>query len=356
MHGVMLVDRSTRKPVTRFITWQDRREQTAGKRGLNTGCAVSEGYGGLTISWLNKNGRIKPGITACSIGDYIVLEMSGALATSEQIAASWGFLDIISGVYEQNTVKELGIDKAGLPEVVPDGPVGRIKPEYAEKTGINPDAAIHAPLGDNQASVLGAVGLATDAMVVNIGTGAQISVPVRRPVFIEGIETRPMPRGQYILVGASLCGGLSYDYLMRFFKSAGRHIFKSEISDDEIFSRLNALLAYGSPGADGLKTDPRFKGWRSSGDVKGSISGITDSNFTPSYLVRSFWEGIIGELAGLAEKIPRKKTSIVATGNAVRKNPMIPAMISETFGLPCTMCPFEEGAAVGAAFLAGGRL
>lgn len=60
------------------------------------------------------------------------------------------------------------------------------------------------PIGDNQASIMGVAGLARDVAVVNLGTGGQISIPQPEPVWVDGFETRPMPLGGYVLVGASL--------------------------------------------------------------------------------------------------------------------------------------------------------
>ena len=59
-------------------------------------------------------------------------------------------------------------------------------------------------------------------MLVNVGTGSQFSVFSERCMQAEGLETRPMPGGGWLLVGASLCGGRAYALLAEFFAQTAR--------------------------------------------------------------------------------------------------------------------------------------
>ena len=79
--------------------------------------------------------------------------------------------------------------------------------------------------------------------VVNLGTGGQVSVPHRDYSFVQSLETRPMPFGGFILVGASICGGWSYSYLCSFYQQIIRELSGVELSEAEIYTKMNKLAA-----------------------------------------------------------------------------------------------------------------
>ena len=103
--------------------------------------------------------------------------------------------------------RKAGIDPAILPEVMPgESVIGRTA------DGIE----VVIPIGDNQAGILGLCESEQD-IVLNIGTSSQISkisdiIPEDRT-----LECRPYIGGNYLLLGAGLCGGTSFRMLNEFF-------------------------------------------------------------------------------------------------------------------------------------------
>jgi sedoheptulokinase len=208
-------------------------------------------------------------------------------------------------------------------------------------------------VGDNQASIIGAAGFADDVIVLNLGTGGQISIPQNEYKCVETLETRPMPFGGFILVGASLCGGWSYTCLQKFIQATVSEFAGIELSDEEVYSRMNAIAAETKEGASGIKVDTRFSGTRLEPNLRGSISDIGMDNFTVANLIRGFVEGMIRELADMVSAAgPKDFTEIIASGNAVRKNPVVSEVIESIFGLPCHISFSREEAALGAAYAA----
>ena len=76
-------------------------------------------------------------------------------------------------------------------------------------------------IGDNQASFLGSVP-SDDAVLINVGTGAQISYIVDRDTALEiagdpasGAEIRPYDGKKYLAAGCSLCGGREHSPLLK---------------------------------------------------------------------------------------------------------------------------------------------
>ncbi|MGB2808098.1 MAG: FGGY family carbohydrate kinase [Sedimentisphaerales bacterium] len=367
MHGVLLVS-SELEPQSNLITWRDQRTLASNKPGYidkavealgadmqqRTGCRLHAGYGGATLRWLQENGRLSEGAVALTIADYVAGCLTGVCATEGTHAASWGIFNLQKGEWDSEAIDKLGIPKKVLPTVNSTAkPLGTILPAIAKQIGLGSGVQVCSPVGDNQASIIGAAGFADDVVVLNLGTGGQISIPQNEYKFVETFETRPIPFGGFILVGASLCGGWSYSCLHKFIQATVREFAAAELSDEEIYKRMNAIAAETAKGASGITVDTRFSGTRHDPNLRGSISGIGVENFTVANLARGFVEGMVAELADMASKASIKDfTRIIASGNAVRRNPVVPDVVESIFGLPCYISTNREAAALGAAYAA----
>jgi sugar (pentulose or hexulose) kinase len=367
MHGVLLVN-SDLQPQSNLITWRDQRTLASDKPGSindtfaaldatvheRTGCRLHSGYGGATLRWLQKNGRLSEGAVALTIADYVAGCLTGVIATEATHAASWGIFNPQKSMWDTEVVDKLGITKDVLPEVHSTAQsLGTIQPALVKHLGLGNNVQVCSPVGDNQASFIGAAGFADDVMVLNLGTGGQISIPQNEYKFVETFETRPMPFGGFILVGASLCGGWSYACLKKFIQATVREFAGIQLSDEEVYSRMNAIATETAEGASGITVDTRFSGTRLEPNLRGSISGIGVENFTVANLARGFVEGMVAELADMADRASIKDFSrIIASGNAVRRNPVVLDAIKSIFDLPCYISTNKEAAALGAAYAA----
>jgi sedoheptulokinase len=186
-------------------------------------------------------------------------------------------------------------------------------------------------------------------LVLNLGTGGQVSIPDCTGNFVEGFETRPMPHGGFIHVGASLCGGWSYAYLKNFCGDLVKSVAGIELSDEELYAKINQLAAGAVQNNSVLLVDTRFAGVRGDSSVRGKISGIDTTNFNISNLAYAFLEGMVSELKNMAMPMLAGKHRVVASGNAVRKNSLMPAIIAKIFGMDCAVSVSHEEAAIGAA-------
>jgi sugar (pentulose or hexulose) kinase len=137
--------------------------------------------------------------------------------------------------------------------------------------------------------------------------------------------------------------------------------FGAEQSDDEIFARLSQLAAQTHAGCEGLSAEPFFRGTRREPTRRGVFRGIDLENFSPGHVARAVLEGIAAALAGFVEQhrslseVSDQFTRVIATGNAVRRNPLLAECLARAFGLPIFTSEHEEEAAYGAAILAGVR-
>jgi sugar (pentulose or hexulose) kinase len=257
-------------------------------------------------------------------------------------------------MWDMEAIDKLGIPKKVLPTVnSATKPLGTVQPVIAKQPGLGNSVQVCSPVGDNQAGIIGAAGFAGDAVVLNIGTGGQISIPQKEYKFVETLETRPMPFGGFILVGASLCGGWAYTYLQKFIKATIKEFSTVEVSDEEIYNRMNEIAAETEKGASGITVDTRFSGTRLEPNLRGIISGIGVDNLTIANLARGFIEGMVREIAEMtAAAGVNEFKRIIASGNAVRRNPAVLDVIESIFGLPCYISINREAAALGAAYSA----
>src|SRR5262249_44268421 len=150
----------------------------------------------------------------------------------------------------------------------------------AEATGLPQGLPVFGAIGDNQASYLGSVAERLGTVLVNVGTGGQVAAYVDGFVYDPPLETRPLPRGGYLLVCPGLCGGRTYATLERFFRDVGTEVFHLA-PGEPLFATMNDLAAQVAPGANSLRCEPFFTGTRQDPELRASWSGMTPENFTP---------------------------------------------------------------------------
>lgn len=367
MHGVLLVDRDLR-PLTNLITWRDRRTARSGEPGSiteslsllgpevhqRTGCQLGVGYGGATLRWLDSNGYLPTQCTALTIASYLAAVLTGVPALEETHAASWGIFDLTSYQWDGECIERLALPRRVLPEVRRSSePLAPVTDAIRDSLGIAGAAAVCSPIGDAQASVIGAAGFSPDTIVLNLGTGGQISIPRADYAYNEELDAWPLPFGTFLQLGAALCGGWSYAYLRQFYQSVVRELCGVELSDEDAYERMNALAAASPPGSGGLTADTRFSGTRKDESIKGSVTGMDTSNLTPANLSRAVLEGLVRELHSMWLTSGVQSTSrLVASGNAVRNNPALRSVIARIFDVDCRMSALPEEAARGAGYAA----
>jgi sedoheptulokinase len=351
MHGVLVAD-SDLQPLTNLITWRDRRAEERTPDGrtyleeLGFGAA---GYGAATLYHLRRTGGL-PGRArhVLLIQDWLAAKLAGcAPCTDPTDAASTGLYDVQARRWDAERCEAAGVPPDLLPPVQEAGtPLGRL----------SSGATSHTPLGDNQASVLASFSDPAAQVLVNIGTGGQVSAVTDR--FLRGpdMDARPFPGGRLLSVGASLCGGAAFSYLGEHYARAVRSITGEDVPVDRILSALAGLAAEVGAGAGGLRLDPLLEGKRSDPSLRGALAGMTAANNTPGHWARAFIEGLVAELAGYYAQMlasglgPRCR--LVGSGNGMRLNPVMRQAAGAAFGMPVALPAWREEAACGAALCA----
>lgn len=351
MHGILYLD-AAGTPVSPLYTWQDGRGDLPFEEGLSyaqsltqlTGYPMSTGFGFVTHFYNEKNHLVPQNAAVfCTIHDYIAMLLTGnpTPVTDPGDGASFGLFRVDGGCFDEAAIRKAGMAYGLAPKVVQIPCIGYYKGK-----------PVSVAIGDNQASFLGATGGRTDAMVLNMGTGGQISIFVENWVHCPGLETRPFPGGGYLLAGSSLCGGRAYALLEQFLAGTVESVTGTKY---DCYGALDGLLGSAPKPRDLPRTAPLFQGTREDPTLRGSITGLTTENFTLRHLAWSMLEGMAAELHELYlryEAQGGKPLSLIGSGNGLRKNVYLQQCCQELFGQPLTMSGCREEAAAGAALYA----
>ncbi|MBN1809913.1 MAG: hypothetical protein JW909_12670 [Planctomycetes bacterium] len=372
MHGVVFTD-GAGAPVTNLVTWQDGRgcrrapgtdrtfvEELSRRLGADAlvlaGCPPASGFGGVTILRMAAEGVLPAGCVPLTIHDCMVRRLTGVACTDATDAASWGMCDVSTGRWLEGAAEAAGMEESLLPRILPTGSrAGCLTGGAAARTGIPAGTPVNVAVGDNQASFVGSVVSFADSVLFNLGTGGQMSVAVDRFLRVDGLETRPLLPGHWLLTGASLCGGRAYAVLERFFRDVGKMLFGRD-APGSLFDRMNESGASSCNDAGALRAAMLFDGTRRDPSVRGGIYGIDTGNLTAANLIRAFVNGMVGELVDfyrLAENAGVAASHLAGSGNAVRRNPLVRDEIERRMGMRLSISPWREEAACGAAVLAG---
>lgn len=350
MHGIVYLDENGRC-ISPLYTWQDGRGnlpefdgQTMAEQVLErTGIPVAAGYGLLTHLYHCRKGTVPEGSASIgTIADYLGMRLTGNKRplVHRSNGASLGFFDSRNGCFRKEVMEKLGMDLSVLPELSDEFSV------LGEYRGI----PVTIALGDNQASFLGSVGIKENTLLLNMGTGGQISVLSEQYFEAPGIEARPFVKGKYLLVGASLCGGRAYAILERFFRSYMQAAGAGDRSQYDVMARL---AEKGVHAENGMSVQTTFNGTRVSPDLLGSITGISEDNFTPEGLIYGVLQGMARELYDMYQVISEgtgiRAERLIASGNGVRRNVVLQNIFREMFRADLTLAACEEEAACGAA-------
>ena len=371
MHGIVLVDAKNR-PRCHLITWRDQRATRSSnvqylaadmETAKRCGCRIQPGYGFAILHHLISDDAgfaselLSGDVRVCGIADYVVANLCDLLVTDLTMAASWGGLALRSGDWDSGTLEALEIPESALPPLRKSAePIASISSFQAIELGIDSDAMVCSGIGDHQSSIAGCRPIGDRSCVLNVGTGGQVSLVTTEPESFNNLETRPFTDGYFLITGASLCGGWSYQYLADFFRSILHEFTDKEFDRDSIFAVMNRLGEHAPADANGLVVDPVFLGSRHSRQVTGSIVGVDAVNMEPSNLVRATANGIINELFGYFELMQRPAGRLHAVGNAIRQNPLLVPAIAEQWKIDPIVASRREAAAYGAACLAAVHL
>lgn len=349
MHGILLLDREG-KALSPLYTWKNpfgnypRGQETYAEyvRGITGGNEIS-GRGVVTALYLQEQGQIpKDTAWVCTIGDYAALQLTKTALPRMNVtmAESLGCFDIQRGDFCRKTLKNLGLNPDWFPRVSREDQV----------LGTYRGAGVHSALGDNQCSFLGSTWDFTGSVLLNVGTGQQVSCYAPRYLPASGVEVRSFFDLGYLYVGVSQNGGKSYERFVRLVEDVVRQCTGLEIDG---YEALDRLWQRHRRGHGPLQVIPAIYG-----ELEGLKPGtlqIGDIREEQDFgdLLEGYVRGMARELhrlyLAIPEEIRREKTKFYGAGSGIVKNRILRQLTQEAFGIRLLEEESPEAAASGAA-------
>lgn len=332
MHGIVYTDEKG-NAVSPLYTWQDERAAVEYENGKSfaqhLGCFA--GYGLATDFYNEKNGIVPDNaVSLCTIADYAVMQLCGLDKPLVHItnAASLGCFDTDKNCFTLSNRRIPGVTTEFIS-------AGKYK-----------DIPVCVALGDNQASFIGSVSDSNDALI-NVGTGSQISWLTETPVESDCVENRPFDGKRYLAAGCALCGGRAFAMLEKFFREIAA---LAGCEADSLYHQIDKLLE--SKTETSLNADCRFCGTRNDPSIRGSVSNISENNFTPADMALAVLNGMSSELYDMYKDGGKRAKMLVCSGNGMRKNASLRRITSDMFGCDIKIPLYAEEASYGAALAA----
>ena len=370
MHGLVLLD--ARGEVLRpCIMWNDQRTgpqcaaitETIGAQRLLelTGNPVLPGFTAPKIVWVRER---EPDVynRAAHVllpKDYVRYRLTGEYATEVSDASGSALLDVRHRRWSGEVLAALDIPADWLPKCN-ESPVvsGRISAEAAEETGLLPGTPVVGGAGDQAAQAVGSGIVRQGIVSVTLGTSGVVFVASED--FLLEPEGRlhafchAMP-GAWHLMGVMLAAGGSLRWLR---DTLGKEeVAQAAATGADIYDLLTAQAASVPAGSEGLIFLPYLSGERSphpDPDARGVFFGLT-LRHGKGHMMRAVLEGVaygLRDSLELARGMGLRIEQVRASGGGSR-SPLWKQILADVFDAEILTTNATEGAAFGAALLAG---
>jgi xylulokinase len=370
MHGLVLLD--ARGVVLRpCIMWNDQRtaaqcaaitQKVGAERVLQlTGNPVLPGFTAPKLVWVREHEPevYKRIATVLLPKDYVRYHLTGGFFGEVSDASGTSLFDVGRRRWSDEMLEALDVPREWLPEVT-ESPVvsARVNAGAARESGLLEGTPVVGGGGDQAAQAVG-TGIVTEGVVsVTIGTSGV--------VFAASDTYRVEPEGRlhafchavpgtWHLMGVMLSAGGSF----RWYRDALGDLerIRADESGQDAYDLLTEAAAKAPPGCEGLLFLPYLSGERTpypDPNARGVFFGLT-LRHGKAHLTRAVLEGVTYGLRDSLELMRVLGLSIEqvrASGGGAR-SPLWRQILADVFDTEIVTVNVTEGAAYGAALLAG---
>jgi len=286
--------------------------------------------------------------------DYVRFRLTGERAIDMADASGTLLLDVANRRWSAEVLSKSGIDVGLLPALHESPAVcGKVSAAGAEVTGLRVGTPVVAGAGDQAAGAVG-MGIArAGAVSATIGTSGVVFAATDRPAldpqgrlhtFCHAIP------GRWHVMGVTQSAGLS----LRWFRDRFGVVSKDARDPYDILAEEAASAPAGSEGAFWV---PYLMGERSphlDPTARAALVGLTASH-TRGHIIRAVMEGVAYSLKDtftIFDEMKIPVTSIRLGGGGAR-SPLWRQIQADVYAHEVEIVAAEEGAAYGAAILAG---
>jgi xylulokinase len=362
MHGLVCLDKdgNVLRPA---ILWNDQRTQAecdtmTGTIGFErlivlTGNRALTGFTAPKLLWVRNN---EPDVYAKIAHillpkDYIRFCLTGEYATDMAGASGTSLLDVANRCWSTDVLSALDIPLSWMPKTH-EGPevTGTTNTQAAQQTGLSTGIPVVGGGGDQAAQATGVGAVSPGTVALTVGTSGVVFAPLASYAYEpEGrlhafCHAAP---GQWHFMGVMLSAAGSLQWY--------RDTLAPGVGFDELLNEGVDI----PPGSDGLMFLPYLTGERTPHPdplARGAFVGLTVRH-TRANLTRAVIEGVSFGLRDSFELIKQSeagreiKQIRVSGGGA--KNALWRQILADVLGAPLVTVEALEGAAYGAALLAG---
>lgn len=365
MHGAVLLDEHN-EVIRPALIWCDQRTEPQSKYleklfGLETLIQLTcnpplTNFTLTKLVWVQQNepanwARVRKVMLP---KDYVRLRLTGESAIDVADASGTLMLDVAKRQWSKEVLSKTGIDEKLLPKLFESQNIcGAIHEEGAKATGLKRGTPVVAGAGDQAAGAVG-IGITRPGVVsATIGTSGVVFAATDRPALDPKGRLHTFCHavpGRWHVMGVTQAAGLS----LRWFRDnfgAGK--------DDgrDPYERLSEEAASVPAGAEGTFWAPYLMGERTphlDPSARAAFVGLTASH-TRAHLIRAVMEGVAYSLKDtfsiFAEiKVPVQK---IRLGGGGARSALWRQIQADVYGHEIEIVEAEEGAAYGAAILAG---
>lgn len=360
MHGSVFLDESD-NVIRPALLWCDQRtekqcreitEKIGEERLIELVCnpAVT-GFTLPKLLWLRENepenwAKVR---TILLPKDYVRLRLSGDKASDVADSSGTLLFDVQNRRWSDEMLDATGIDRSMMPQVFESTDVtGKVSKAGAEATGLREDTLIVAGAGDNAAGAIGMGIVAPGTVSATIGTSGVIFIVTDKPKLdLKGRAhtlCHAIP-GRWHMTGVTLGAGLSLKW------------FREHFGNDKSFNELANEAAKIPAGSDGAIWLPYLMGERTphlDPHARAAFVGLTASH-THAHFTRAMMEGVAFSLRDSLEIFRElgAEMNCVRLGGGGAKSSLWRQIQADAYGQAVETIEADEGAAFGAAILAG---
>ncbi len=286
--------------------------------------------------------------------DYVRFRLIGERATDMADASGTLLLNVAHRRWSQEMLQAAEIDKRLLPSLHESPDVcGKISSKGAAESGLRAGTPVVAGAGDQAAGATGMGIVASGTVSATIGTSGVVFAATDRPALDSRGRVHTFCHaipGRWHVMGVTQSAGLSLRWFRDTFATTSSGV-------SEFYEELTAGAAKIPAGSDGLLWTPYLMGERTphlDSNARGALVGVTASH-TRAHIVRAILEGVAFSLRDtftLFREMNVPVTSIRLGGGGAR-SPLWRQIQADVYGHAVEIVEAEEGAAYGAALLAG---
>jgi xylulokinase len=365
MHGAVLLD--DREQVLRHaLIWCDQRtstqcqtitEKVGADRLIELTC--NPALTGFTLPKLLWVRELEPEIwrrVRCVLlpKDFVRLQLTGDKATDVADASGTLLFDVKARKWSEQMLAATEINESLLPRVYESPEItGAVSAAGAEATGLRAGTPVVAGGGDQAAGAVGMGIVRPGTVSATIGTSGVVFAASDKPALDARGRVHTFCHavpGRWHVMGVTQGAGLS----LRWFRDQ----FGAGTEDGrDPYDRITEEAATVPPGANGLLWTPYLMGERTphlDPRARAALVGLTASH-TRAHVVRAILEGVAFSLRDTFEIFAEMDVPVgeVRLGGGGARSELWRQIQADVYGHVAKIVEAEEGAAYGAALLAG---